>query len=329
MRQSSLKPTFPNMPPTATAMRHPVLLTPNCLANASEEAPQPRRRQMRALVAVATTGMSSQIQLVVRPRLELYTPDLHLATFPIPDRVVCCAFCYINGRWPEETRGAFGKHSEAFLKLAARIVTFPGGDFEPSPPPQLLSKLTDKISSLRPITADAVEAVAAKQQQRPTGKAQFRLLAWTVADARGAATPLEKAAAETVGKQRLDRQAKKVRADLESCELAYRGRRLVASDVDHSSLDEAFRLEIETLRSEVYIGFHELELAVAQDAAAALPAALWPQPSRLLMRLRCTRRSRSPRSRLTLLAAWEPQASSTSGSTPSLLIGPHAVSPAL
>jgi hypothetical protein len=162
------------------------------------------------------------------------------------------------------------EHSEAFLKLAARIVTFPGGDFEPSPPPQLLSKLTDEDLVL---AADAVEAVAAKQQQRPTGKAQFRLLAWTVADARGAATPLEKAAAETVGK-RLDRQAKKVRADLESCELVYRERRLIASDVDHSSMDEAFRLEIETLRSEVYIGFHELELAVAEDAAAALPAAL-------------------------------------------------------
>lgn len=162
------------------------------------------------------------------------------------------------------------ERSEAFLKLAARIVTFTGGDFEPSPPPQLLSKLTDEDLVL---AVDAVEAVAAKQQQRPTGRAQFRLLAWTVADARGAATPLEKAAAETVGK-RLDRQAKKVRGDLESCELAYRERRLIASDVDHASMDAAFRLEIETLRSEVYVGFHELELAVAEDAAAALPAAL-------------------------------------------------------
>ena len=90
------------------------------------------------------------------------------------------------------------ERSEAFLKLAARIVTFPGGDFEPSPPPQLLSKLTDEDLVL---AVDAVEAVAAKQQQRLTGRAQFRLLAWTVADARGAATPLEKAAAETVGKR--------------------------------------------------------------------------------------------------------------------------------
>ena len=71
MRQPSLKPAFPNMPPSAAAMRHLLLRLPSCLANASEEAPQPRRRQMRALVAAATTGMSSQIQLIVRPRLEL------------------------------------------------------------------------------------------------------------------------------------------------------------------------------------------------------------------------------------------------------------------
>lgn len=157
-----------------------------------------------------------------------------------------------------------------FQRLAERILTSPDGNFKPSPPPQLLDELTDEDIA---VAVDVVEAVVTKQQPRPSGRAQFRLLAWTVADARGAAAPLDMAVAEAVGK-RLDRQAKKVRADLESCELVYRERRLIASDVDHSSMDEAFRLEIETLRSEVYIGFHELELAVAEDAAAALPAAL-------------------------------------------------------
>ena len=90
------------------------------------------------------------------------------------------------------------KRAEAFLKLAERIMTFPDGNFEPSPPPQLLSKLTDEDLVL---AADAVEAVAAKQQARPTGRALFRLLAWTVADARGAATLPDKAVAETGGKQ--------------------------------------------------------------------------------------------------------------------------------
>ena len=45
------------------------------------------------------------------------------------------------------------------VKLVERIVTlFPDGDFEPSPPPPLLSKLTDEDLVL---AADAVEAVAA------------------------------------------------------------------------------------------------------------------------------------------------------------------------
>ena len=56
------------------------------------------------------------------------------------------------------------------------------------------------------VAAAAVEAVVAQQQPRPSGKAQYRLLAWTVADARGATAVLDKALAETVGK-RLDRQA--------------------------------------------------------------------------------------------------------------------------
>ena len=168
------------------------------------------------------------------------------------------------------------KRTEAFLKLAERIVTFPDGNFEPSPPPQILSKLTDEDLVL---AADAVEAVAAKQQARPTGRAQFRLLAWSVADARGAATPLDKAVAETVGK-RLDRQAKKVRIALESCEHEYRERRLIASDVDHAALDAAHRLEMETLRAEVYIGFHELETAAAGGAeeATAAPPQLATEP---------------------------------------------------
>ena len=45
--------------------------------------------------------------------------------------------------------------SDAFLKLAERLVAFPDGDFKPSPPPQLLSKLTDEDLV---VAADAVEA---------------------------------------------------------------------------------------------------------------------------------------------------------------------------
>jgi hypothetical protein len=162
------------------------------------------------------------------------------------------------------------QRSEALAKLAERILPFSDGKFKPSPPPQLLSKLTDDDLI---VAADAVEAVVAKQQPRPSGRAQFRLLAWTVADARGAGTPLDKALAETVGK-RLDRQAQKVRGDIECRERDHREHRLIASDADHASIDAAHRLEIEALRSEIYIGFHELEPAGVEAAAAALPATL-------------------------------------------------------
>jgi hypothetical protein len=163
------------------------------------------------------------------------------------------------------------QRSEAIGKLAERILTFPDGKFEPSPPPQLLCKLTDEDLV---VAVDAVEAVVAKQHPRPSGRAQFRLLAWTVADARGAATPLEKALAETVGK-RLDRQAQKVRGDIELCEREYHERRLYASEAEHASMDAAHRLAMEALRTEVYVGFHELEPAGEEEAAvAALPATL-------------------------------------------------------
>ena len=149
-------------------------------------------------------------------------------------------------------------------------MTFAEGDFEPSPPPQLLSKLTDEDLV---VAVEAVEAVVAKQQPRPSGRAQFRLLAWTVADARGAAAPLDKAVAETVGK-RLDRQAQKVRRALYLVEADYRERRLYSSECEYAAMDAAHRLEMETMRSEVYVGFHELEPAVEEDAAAAEAAAL-------------------------------------------------------
>ena len=83
------------------------------------------------------------------------------------------------------------QRAEAFGKLAERILTFPDGKFKPSPPPQLLGKLTDEDLV---VAVDAVEAVVAKQQPRPSGRAQFRLLAWTVADARGFLLFYERAA---------------------------------------------------------------------------------------------------------------------------------------
>ena len=253
------------MKQSAAALRHPQMRTPSMQERGLEQALQPQRRLVSSQTAAATTFMSSKIQLTVRLRLK---PPLILHLQPnSPPIGSFVAHSSIQLAGGQKRRAA---RKELFLKLAERILPFSDGDFEPSPPPQLLSRLTDEDLD---VAADAVEAVAAKQPKRPSGRAWFRLLAWTVADARGAATPLEKAAAETVGK-RLDRQAKKVRGDLEVCENDYRERRLIASDLDHATMDKDHQIEMETLRSEVYIGFHELELSSADEPADALPATL-------------------------------------------------------
>ena len=101
---------------------------------------------------------------------------------------ICCLPLYTAG---DDVRRA--ELSEALGELAQRILTFPEGKHEPSAPVQLLHQLTDEILVL---AADAVDAVMAKQQPRPSGKAQFRLLGWTVADARGATTLLDNSLAD-------------------------------------------------------------------------------------------------------------------------------------
>ena len=94
------------------------------------------------------------------------------------------------------------------LERARRILASGEGKFAPSPPPALLDSITDELLV---VASDTVEAVATQAPTKPSGKAKYRLLAWLVADARGADTLLEKALAETVDK-RLDRQATAVRA---------------------------------------------------------------------------------------------------------------------
>ena len=99
---------------------------------------------------------------------------------------------------------------QALESMARRILPFVGGDFEPSPPPMLLKKLTDHDLM---VARAAVWRVAADQEPPPSGLARYRLLAWTVADARGALQPLPKPTAEKVGK-RLEAQALKASARL-------------------------------------------------------------------------------------------------------------------
>ena len=98
---------------------------------------------------------------------------------------------------------------DALKTVARRIRTFPEGQYVPSPRPQLLDRLTDELL----VTASDVAKSVAAEAPPISGNSALRLLAWTVADARGATLVLEKPLALTVGK-RLDRQAGSVRAQL-------------------------------------------------------------------------------------------------------------------
>ena len=156
------------------------------------------------------------------------------------------------------------ERTEAFRRLVKRILTSLDGKFEASPPPQLLKELTDEDII---VAVDAVEAVVAEQQPRPSGRAQFRLLAWTVADARGAVRPLDMVAAEAVGK-RLDRQAQRVRKAMDAVSADAREARLQLSDAQGvGAIDAQEQSRLESLRAEVYVGFHELEALLPGDAA--------------------------------------------------------------
>ena len=170
--------------------------------------------------------------------------------------------------------------AEALVSCAQRILAFPGGNFTPTPAPPLLTQLTDFDLI---VAKDAVWQAAAAAEPKPSGSARYRLLAWVVADARGAAQSLAPPTALKVGK-RLEAQALKARGDFgeqRSC-----ARHEVAADASLAgglpatlaAIDEAERLAMEKARHEVYVGFHELEVKVEESAPAAAPE---PQLSRV------------------------------------------------
>ena len=111
-------------------------------------------------------------QTTLNPRLL----NLHTA-----ERDTIIPFSYLTAGGQERR----DKLSEALRRVANRLLPYPGGDFEPSPPPHLFDMITDEFIV---VAVAAIEAVMAEQQPRPSGKAQYRLLAWAVADSRGATT---------------------------------------------------------------------------------------------------------------------------------------------
>ena len=167
---------------------------------------------------------------------------------------------------------------------AERILACPAGEgaFTPTPPPALLTFITDEVLVM---AADAVAAAAAKAQPQPSGKAQLRLLACVVADAHGADIPLQKPLAETVGK-RLDRQARSVRATTEAAVQHAKNARAAVSDgadwdggpgevralrAALAKIDEEAAAALARSREEIYVGFHELE-SLVPGGSGYLPA---------------------------------------------------------
>jgi hypothetical protein len=158
--------------------------------------------------------------------------------------------------------------SRGLRALAKRWLSFAEGVFLPSPPPALLDKLTDELLVVASdaVRDEAAECTAQNGLGPISGKAQLRLLAWVVADARGAVTPLDKALAETVGK-RLDRQAQKVRSDMaRASERAEYSRAYVRTELPAelhaaklANIDAEEQHQLEKPRAEIYVGFHELD----------------------------------------------------------------------
>jgi hypothetical protein len=171
--------------------------------------------------------------------------------------------------------------AKALVTSAERILACPQGTYTPNPPPPLLTQLTDFDLI---VAKDAVWQAAAAAQPQPSSSARYRLLAWVLADARGATQPLAPAAALKVGK-RLEAQALKARGNFGEQRSAARHEAsccmTLASELPATlaAIDEAERLAMEAARSEVYVGFHELDApAVAPEVPAAAPE---PELSRL------------------------------------------------
>ena len=160
---------------------------------------------------------------------------------------------------------------------AQRLLPFTEGNFTASGPPSLLDALTD--ASL--VVASGIVSEEAPQL---SGKAQLRLLAWLLADARGATTPIDKKLAETVGK-RLDAQVKRVRSAIEQARSLAEQQRaearaaaaLIAQQVKPerlAAIDAAEQKALNAPNKEIYVGFWELGAGAGEalPPAAALPS---------------------------------------------------------
>ena len=185
--------------------------------------------------------------------------------------------------------------ADALRARAQRIRSASEGEHAPSD-----ARLGPQVITHELLVAarDAVAAVAS-QSPKLSGKAQQRLLAWTLADAMVPDRAIDRALAETVGK-RLEKQAAKVTGLLEAAashaeqarqdahhaialaELA----RCEPSNADIinalpaklASIDTAEGECLDAINLEVYIGFHELGLSTPDPTSSANPVVPPPTP---------------------------------------------------
>ena len=172
---------------------------------------------------------------------------------------------------------------EALRKIARRILPYTDGKFSPTTGDPVVKVLTDDLLMA---AAAAVKDVCGAVEPTPSGKAQFRLLAWVVADAVGALEPVEKDVAETVGK-RLQRQASRVSTSIAAVAASFEKERDTARSAVEKGVTLAEDLEglladidaneqdfIRPLQQEIYVGF--VELGPTESALAIGPES--PEP---------------------------------------------------
>lgn len=184
---------------------------------------------------------------------------------------------------------------EALLVMARRIVAYPAGNFAPSAPPRVLETITDANLD---VAFEVAATVGAEATPKLSGSAEQRLLAWLVADARGATVVLDPPSAERVGK-RLKKQALKVRADVADVPQwaeDERARVRAAANAspalrpqlraDLAAIDAAEQRKLQAPQEEIYVGFHELDQLELRatpadggpDGSLRAPWALEPEP---------------------------------------------------
>jgi len=144
-------------------------------------------------------------------------------------------------------------------KLSIAILAAKDNKFEPSPPPALIDAITDELLV---VASDTVAAAATEAQTKPSGKAKYRLLAWLVADARGA---VRAATADAVELAESARAAARSAAASDVTLQATLQATLAGIDADQQAA-------VGRPRSEVYVGFHELDaLLPGTDGYQPLP----------------------------------------------------------